>query len=159
MFAMERVCNSLAANANQEIRGIPHKILEEVLSDLDESHSISLTRRSAGLPMLIQKIVSSEKRGIGGQTRKMLAITIQKLIDIAAKPVDDAIELFDMPQSHALHILRTLVHESSLSSDILKYCDKILICCVNRFSSNSWAIRLSKLRFLILVPGVYQITL
>ena len=157
MFAMERVCSSLAANADQEIRGIPHKILEEVLSDLDESHSISLTRRSAGLPMLIQKIVSSEKRGIGGQTRKMLAITIEKLIDIAAKPVDDAIELFDMPQSHALHILRTLVHESSLSSDILKYCDKILICCVNRFSSNSWAIRLSKLRFLILVPGVYQI--
>ena len=124
------------------------------MNDLDESHNISLTRRSAGLPMLIQKIVSSEKRGIGGQTRKMLAITTLKLIDIAAKPVDDAIELFDMPQSHALHILRTLVHESSLSSDILKYCDEILICCVNRFSSNSWAIRLSKLRFLVLVPGL-----
>ena len=93
------------------------------------------------LPMLVQKIVSSEPRGLGGQTRTLLYKAIKSLIDVASKPVNALTELYDMPQSHALHILKVLVHDSSLSFDIVQYCDKILICCVNCFSSNSWSIR------------------
>ena len=147
MFALERVCANLMVNNDLEKRDIPNKILAEVLDDLDKSHHLSLTRRSAGLPMLVQKIVASEQRGLGGQTRTLLTKAIRKLVGIANKPVDDTAELFDMPQSHALHILKILVHDSSLSADILKYCDEILICCVNHFSSNSWSIRFQKLRF------------
>ena len=159
MFAMEKVCNTLMLVDDPDIRGIPQQILTDVLNDLDCSHSVSLTRRSAGLPMLIQKIVSSEQRGLGGKARILLAKAIYKLIDIADKPIDAATEIFDMPQSHALHILRILVHDRGLSSDILKYCDEILMCCVNHFSSNSWSIRLENyvhaIKFTTRVPMNY----
>ena len=157
MFAMEKVCNTLMDNDDPNIRDIPQKILTEVLNDLDCNHSISLTRRSAGLPMLILKIVASEHRGVGGKARTLLVKAIQKLIVIADKPIDHASEIFDMPQSHALHILRVLVHDRSLSSDILKYCDEILMCCVNHFSSDSWSIRFQKITFLEVL--IYYISL
>ena len=68
-------------------------------------------------------------------------------------------ELYDMPQSHALHILKVLVHDSSLSFDIVQYCDEILICCVKSFSSESWSIRFElELRNMIMnmVPGKHN---
>ena len=148
MLALESFSHSLMTHRDPKKRDILATILDKVLCDLDAGHSASITRRSAGLPMLVQKIVSSEPRGVGGQTRTLLSKSIQKLINIASKPVSTSAELYDMPQSHALHILKALVHDSSLSFDIVQYCDSILICCVNNFSSISWSIRfaIQKLR-------------
>ena len=144
MYAMEDFCAALMADKNHQMRDIPRQLLDKVLNDLDSGHDVSVTRRSAGLPMLVQKIVSTEPRGLGGQTRTLLSKAIQKLINIANKPINVMQELYDMPQSHALHILRVLVQDSSLSFDVVQYCDEILVCCVDNFTSDSWSIRFDK---------------
>ena len=141
MYALEVFCTVLRAEKDIEKQQIPSQILDQVLNELENSTDVSITRRSAGLPMLIQKIVSTEPRGVGGKTRTLLSKAIVKLIEIANKPVNVITEIYDMQQAHALHILRVLVHDSSLSFDIVQFCGDILVCCVEHFSSESWSIR------------------
>ncbi|CAB4056617.1 unnamed protein product [Lepeophtheirus salmonis] len=91
---------------------IPMNILEKVLKEI-VFQSSSTTRRSAGIPMLLQGLVSSEAK---------------------------------LRPSHALHILKSLVNNSSISSGISPFLEKLFICCVNNFSSDSWGIRNASLQ-------------
>ena len=74
---------------------------------LEMDHTASVTRRSAGLPMLVRSVVSSEKRGSSGG-RYLLSMAVTRLLEILERSktkVFDA-ETEDVPQCHALHILK-----------------------------------------------------
>jgi hypothetical protein len=64
-------------------------------------------------------------------------LTIVKRSDL---PVEAA-EIEDTYQAHALHILKSLVHDGGLNAEIGLYLADILQACVESFNSSSWAIR------------------
>ncbi len=138
----------LVGDERKVVRHIPEKILDEILDQL-ESFRPSVTRRSAGLPMLVMRIVSGEQKGC----RRLLEKVVKKLLPIVAKAGTDIEETRDDPRAHALHILRSLVHDSSLAADIAPHISEIFMECVRRFSDRSWAVRNAALQlFGALVP-------
>lgn len=64
----------LLASEQKPFREIPELILTRVLDEI-ENFQASVTRRAAGLPMLIQKIVAAEARG---KAQAMLRMTVNR---------------------------------------------------------------------------------
>ncbi|KAI7864734.1 putative death-receptor fusion protein-domain-containing protein [Spinellus fusiger] len=124
-------------SSSPDIARIPSEWLEENLDSLT-STNVSITRRSAGLPLCILAIVSSEK-----STRKeLLANTMQRLFALARiETVETVDENVDLLQVHAFNILRTIFMDSKLGTSVLKYASDGFSLSINGFSSSSWAIR------------------
>lgn len=130
---------------NAQLRSLPGKYLQRVLDQLAVSFT-SITRRSAGLPMLVQKLVGSEPRT---RQRLLLPLAVNWLLDISKDQTDaedeekpgDVDETKDVPRSHSLHILQGLVHDASIAQDISPYICDIVATCITSFSNRSWAIR------------------
>ncbi|KAI8366706.1 putative death-receptor fusion protein-domain-containing protein [Radiomyces spectabilis] len=130
--------NTRLLNWNEpSIAQLPSKWLDENLASLTSSN-ISITRRSAGLPLCILAIISSEK-----SSRKMLLErTMKHLLELAsAEPPVDADQRIDLPQVHAYNILRTIFMDSKLGTSVLEYASDGFSLAINGFSSSSWAIR------------------
>ena len=75
--------------------------------------------------------------------RKLLSLAVSRLLHIIRKSeaVTEAVEIEDTSQAHALHILKSLVHEGSLNHDIGLYLADILQASIENFNSTCWAIR------------------
>ena len=124
-------------------------LLWETLKELESAStgmtSSSVTRRAAGLPMIVQQIAASEPRGAGGRGRSVLGGAMQSLIKIAGdgdnRGNPSNAETEDTPACLSMHILRSLVQDSALSHDIVPYLAGAFRVCVTNFSSTSWAIR------------------
>jgi len=130
---------------NAQLRSLPGKYLQQVLDQLAVCFT-SITRRSAGLPMLVQKLVGSEPRT---RQRLLLPLAIKWLLHISTDETHnedeeiegDVDETKDVPLSHSLHILQGLVHDASISQDISPYIPDIVATCITSFSNRSWAVR------------------
>ncbi|KAG8192294.1 hypothetical protein JTE90_002118 [Oedothorax gibbosus] len=130
-------------------------LLNSVFDALSDATSTSVTRRSAGLPSLIQAVVSSEQNNI---KRKLLSYTVDKLLICVYQPLNTHTTISDktdLPQAHAYHILKSLVTDSSLAQAILSHLDSIIPACVAGFSSLLWPIRNGALQlFGVLLPRI-----
>ncbi|GIY68476.1 thyroid adenoma-associated protein homolog [Caerostris darwini] len=130
-------------------------LLNSVFDSLSDATSTSVTRRSAGLPSLVQAVVSSENNNL---QRKLLTFTIHKLLDVLRLPLPPTLEISDktdLPQGHAYHILKALVMESSVSQAILLHLNDIIPACIAGFSSPFWPIRNGALQlFGVLLPRI-----
>ena len=142
----------LLADPDDVFNKIPENILIAILDDLESMRS-SVTRRAAGLPMIIQKIVVSESRG---KAKTLLNMTVQRLLDMGNQSRKNVIsETQDHSQTLSLHILQRLVHDSSLAHDIAQHLSPILRCTVSNFSSGHWAVRNAALQlFGAIVPRI-----
>ena len=113
--------------------------LTQLTSDWARS---SFTRRSAGLPGLICKIVASEP---GGRPRTLLPIALETLLECADAIVDpnmaDQDDSEDCTSSHALHVLRSLVQDAVIAKDLDPQIACIAKVCLSSFDSTSWAVR------------------
>ena len=73
----------------------------------------SITRRSAGLPLIVQSIVASE-----GKTKQhvLLVRAIDELLKILSDPTpENQDQTKDIPHVHALNILKAVFRESSIA--------------------------------------------
>ncbi|QQP35675.1 Thyroid adenomaassociated protein -like protein, partial [Caligus rogercresseyi] len=122
---------------------IPGAILNKVLQEI-VYQSNSATRRSAGIPMLLQGLVSSEARL--RRDSKLLETSIEGLLSLASESQGSIKETQDSSCSHALHILKSLVNNSFLSLGIAPFLEPIFKVCVRNFNSESWAIRNASLQ-------------
>ncbi|GFS68358.1 thyroid adenoma-associated protein homolog [Nephila pilipes] len=130
-------------------------LLGMAFDSLSDATSVSVTRRSAGLPTLIQAVVSSENNNL---QRKLLSHTIKYLLAFFDHPIPEEkiiSDKTDLPQVHVYHILKILVMDSSLSQAILSYLDIIVPVCISGFSSSLWPIRNGALQlFGVLLPRI-----
>ncbi|KAI9028199.1 putative death-receptor fusion protein-domain-containing protein [Phycomyces nitens] len=127
----------LLASPMTDIAKLPSQWLKENLDSLTLSN-ISITRRSAGLPLCILGVVSSEKPN----KRDLLEVAMQRLFSLASVEAPfDADQKIDLPQVHAFNILRTIFMDSKLGTSVLKYASDGFSLSINGFSSASWAIR------------------
>ncbi|KAI7853486.1 putative death-receptor fusion protein-domain-containing protein [Circinella umbellata] len=116
---------------------VPAQWLEDNLASIT-SNNISITRRSAGLPLCILAIVSSER----SSKKKMLDKTMKTLLELAnQEPPPDADQRIDMPQVHAYNIMRTIFMDAKLATAVLGYASDGFSLAISGFSSSSWAIR------------------
>ncbi|KAI8891289.1 hypothetical protein K501DRAFT_235278 [Backusella circina FSU 941] len=116
---------------------LPGQWLDDNLDSLTSSN-ISITRRSAGLPLCILAIVSSES----GTKKTLLSKAMHYLLELAsAVPPADADQRIDLPQVHAYNIMRTIFMDSKLGTHVLEYASDGFSLAINGFSSFSWAIR------------------
>ncbi|ORZ21579.1 putative death-receptor fusion protein-domain-containing protein [Absidia repens] len=131
------LCARLLSSPHPELNSLPHEWLKENLSSLTSSN-ISITRRSAGLPLCILAIVSSEPV----TKKELLGRTFQQLLSLAGEePPTDADQRIDLPQVHAYNIMRTIFMDSKLGTRVLEYASDGFSLAINGFSSSSWAIR------------------
>ncbi len=96
------------------------------------TNSISITRRSAGLPLCVLAIVSSEPNNC----KVLLPWVMKTLIEIGSQaPSDDFDQTIDLPQVHAFNILRTIFMDAKLGTDVLPHVSDGFILAIKGFSS------------------------
>ncbi|CAO3651150.1 unnamed protein product [Cunninghamella echinulata] len=131
------LCSRLLNSQDITLHKLPQQWLQGHLSSLTSSN-ISITRRSAGLPLCILAIVSSESV----TKKELLGETFQHLLKLAREePPMDADQRVDLPQVHAYNIMRTIFMDSKLGTRVLEYASDGYFLAINGFSSSSWAIR------------------
>lgn len=142
--AMGLLCRRLFASREETIKAIPGNILTNFLDRLENSKlGASITRRSAGLAFLVSKVVSSQSEK--SSTDSLLVMTTKRLITVAQRPFDvneKQDDICDLPQSVAMHLLKSLVHDASLSVGVQpELMEPIVKLSVDSFSHPHWSVR------------------
>ena len=99
----------------------------------------SITRRSAGLPLIVQSIVASE-----GKTKQhvLLKKAISELLTILSDPIpENQDQTKDLPHVHALNILKAVFREASIAGNAQPYVASTAIHAINGFESPIWAVQ------------------
>ncbi|XP_061762555.1 tRNA (32-2'-O)-methyltransferase regulator THADA [Nerophis ophidion] len=134
-----RFCSSLLSSTDPELRYIPALMLQQGLQVVQSPSVTSVTRRAAGLPMLIMCVLSAEE---ASKTRPLLAHSMQTLLDTARTPLpENWDQTLDLPQVCAVHTLQALVRGSGLGVAILQFAPTVAILSLTLLSSPCWAMR------------------
>ena len=81
--------------------------------------------------------------------RHLLKYTITKLMEIARQPLPEQPDAKqDLPQSHALNILRVLFVNSGLAWDVLPYAEEAVQLAIDGFASSNWSVQNSSMQLL-----------
>lgn len=71
-----------------------------------------------------------------------MGISLGRLFDMAELPLETVIDdRHDLPQVHALNILKCLYGDSSLHEALMQFIGKAVILVVEQFGSPAWSIR------------------
>ncbi|KAJ3321616.1 hypothetical protein HDV06_004031 [Boothiomyces sp. JEL0866] len=123
---------------NQKLHPLLQHWLDNFISQIS-SLEVSVTRRSAGLPAAILAIISAPSNE---HKAAFLHYTIEKLISIAQTPVDSKkIIQIDLPQVHAMNVLRILVSDSDLTTITRDYLGTCFEICIVQFKSDYFPLR------------------
>ncbi|XP_072521074.1 tRNA (32-2'-O)-methyltransferase regulator THADA [Salminus brasiliensis] len=134
-----KFCAALLTSSDPELREIPGHMLQQGLNVLQSPRATSVTRRAAGLPMLILGVLAAEENS---SSRPLLAHSVNMLLETAKAPLPpDWDQTVDLPQVCAVHTLQTLVKGSSLGSNILQYAPAVAMLSLTLLSSPCWAMR------------------
>ena len=72
----------------------------------------------------------------------LLKYAVETLIEVIATPVEDQLdENKDLPQVHALNILKALFRESSVATSNMQHLGTAAVATIRCFSSSHWAVR------------------
>nr|XP_057925831.1 thyroid adenoma-associated protein homolog isoform X2 [Doryrhamphus excisus] len=134
-----RFCSSLLGSSDPDLRDIPAHMLQQGLQAVQSPSSTSVTRRAAGLPMLILCVLSAEE---ASKTRPLLAHSMKILMDTARTPLpENWDQTLDIPQVCAVHTLQALVRGSGLGVAILQFAPTVATLSLTMLSSPCWAMR------------------
>uniref|UniRef100_A0A3P9QEL2 Si:ch211-225b11.4 n=1 Tax=Poecilia reticulata TaxID=8081 RepID=A0A3P9QEL2_POERE len=134
-----KFCTSLLNSSDPDLKDIPAQMLRDGLQVVQCAGSTSVTRRAAGLPMLILCILSSEEVS---KARPLLALSMQTLLDTARRPLDENWDqTLDLPQVCAVHTLQALVRGAGLGAAVLQFAPAVAVLSLTLLRSPCWAMR------------------
>ncbi|XP_047447791.1 thyroid adenoma-associated protein homolog isoform X2 [Mugil cephalus] len=134
-----KFCACLLSSSDPELRDIPAQMLKQGLQVVQCLRSTSVTRRAAGLPMLILCVLSAEE---ASKARPLLAHSMQTLLETAKSPLNENWDqTLDLPQVCAVHTLQALVRGASLGVAVLQFAPAVAILSLTLLSSPCWAMR------------------
>ncbi|KAI0220416.1 Thyroid adenoma-associated protein [Lamellibrachia satsuma] len=135
-----RYCTYLLGCAQPRLYKIPRQLLRQLLDQMTSKAVVSsVTRRSAGLPLVIQSIVVSESKT---KQSSLLTEAMTYLLDIVQRPVPcDEYGKFDVPQVHAMHVLKALFRESCVALAVTPHISSAVVQAIDGFSSPLWSVR------------------
>ncbi|KAL3874710.1 hypothetical protein ACJMK2_037685 [Sinanodonta woodiana] len=139
-LSFSRFCAVLFTSDCEVIQAIPFKIMDQMLLGLKRNvMAASITRKSAGLPVIMLAILVSEKKY---KMSVILEMAVEGLFEIASLPLPERPNKHhDLPQVHGLNMLKSLFCDASLSTAMMVYTSKAVILVIQMFGSPSWAIR------------------
>jgi len=138
--AFTKLCECLWRSSKAELHSHPTKLLTELLENISGSKKYSsssrsglcATRRSAGVPFIVQAIVSTEP----DPSSLVFKDAMKKLIDLAN---DDSVE--GEYRVHACNILRALFRDTRLGESVSGYVESGMKVSINGFEASNWAER------------------
>ncbi|XP_060763342.1 tRNA (32-2'-O)-methyltransferase regulator THADA isoform X2 [Neoarius graeffei] len=134
-----KFCTALLTSSDPKLREIPNHLLQQGLCVLQTPRSTSVTRRAAGLPMLVLGVLAAEE---SSTSHPLLAHSINTLLETArASLPQNWDQTLDLPQVCAVHTIQALVKGSSLGLTILQYAPEITMLSLTLLSSPCWAMR------------------
>ncbi|XP_038151490.1 thyroid adenoma-associated protein homolog isoform X1 [Cyprinodon tularosa] len=134
-----KFCTSLLSSNDPDLQDIPAQILKEGLQVVQSPRSASVTRRAAGLPIMILCVLSAEE---ASKARPLLTLSMQTLLEQARRPVDENWDqTLDLPQVCAVHTLQALVRGAVLGAIVLQFAPDVAILSLTLLRSPCWAMR------------------
>ncbi|KAJ0041712.1 hypothetical protein NL108_007923, partial [Boleophthalmus pectinirostris] len=134
-----KFCACLLRSNDPELKEIPADMLKQVLQVIASPRSTSVTRRAAGLPMLILCVLSAE---VASKGRPLLAHSVEFLLETAKAPLPERWDqTLDLSQVCAVHTLQALVRGTALGSAVLQFAPTVTILSLTLLSSSCWAMR------------------
>ncbi|XP_054904834.1 thyroid adenoma-associated protein homolog [Poeciliopsis prolifica] len=134
-----KFCTSLLNSSDSDLKNIPAQMLKDGLQVVQCPGSTSVTRRAAGLPMLILCVLSSEEVS---KARPLLALSMQTLLDTARRPLDENWDqTLDLPQVCAVHTLQALLRGAGLGAAVLQFAPAVAVLSLTLLRSPCWAMR------------------
>ena len=135
--AFSNLCALLWKTSHPQLHSLPQKILNDILDAVTSSKKsnktkICATRRSAGVPFIIQAVLTSNIPSSG----PLLRSTMKKLISTA---VDENTEREN--KIHCMNILRALFRDAKLGESVGSFIEDGVILAVDGFKSENWAER------------------
>ncbi|KAJ2235931.1 hypothetical protein IWW45_002186, partial [Coemansia sp. RSA 485] len=138
-----RMFRSSSAQLNQQVS----LWLDQCL-DIATICRVSVTRRSAGWPLCLLSILTCDKNA----TQALLPRAMDRLFaladDLQTEKTDDAVAdqedtdgTVDLPQVHAINMMRVLLEDHALASDIVPYIEQAYVLSLTGLRSRRWAIR------------------
>ncbi|KAJ8308353.1 hypothetical protein KUTeg_013227 [Tegillarca granosa] len=154
--AFVKYCLALFSSNDAKLNELPAQMLNEALEGLQSKASVtSTTRKSAGLPLIVQAVISCENKM---KKDHLLKTTLYKLFHLASLPLTDSVDdQHDLPQVHGLNILKSLFSDSSLTNSLMPYISQAVKLVIDRFGSPAWSIRNAATRlFSCLVSRIFK---
>ncbi|KAM9330857.1 tRNA (32-2'-O)-methyltransferase regulator THADA-like [Gastrophryne carolinensis] len=152
---LTKLCSVLLNHKDTKLRDLPRKMMEQVLPVMESQNSLSVTRRAAGFPVLLQCILSAE-----GLQHPMLEACVFSLLTLAQKPIPiNWDQTRDLPQVTAVHALQSMLRCASLRSKLLKHAVAMMSLALVSLSSPCWAMRNAALQlFTALTVGMLELS-
>jgi len=124
---------SLWQSPAPELHALPSSLLADLLKDIEDGgkrKSLCATRRSAGVPFIVQAVVVGE--GVGGGVT--LRSTMARLLQLAKEGSSET-------RVHSLNILRALFRDSRLGDAITSFLEGGVTVSITGFKASNWAER------------------
>ncbi|KAJ3156791.1 hypothetical protein HDU86_003557 [Geranomyces michiganensis] len=135
------LCATLLSSGRPLLAQLPEDWLEGFFAQV-VSVDVSITRRSAGLPLGVLAIVSAPVPH--RQPRKLLTHAMERLLAIGLQPIDETVMLeqrLDLPQVHAYNIIRAILQDSSIAEATREFLGDSFALTLVGFSSPSFPVR------------------
>nr|XP_029733014.1 thyroid adenoma-associated protein homolog [Aedes albopictus] len=139
-----KLCIRLWGSQHSELHQLPMKWLQEMISVIDSEGSgengecnlnadkICLTRRSAGIPFMMQALITSE---LQVSSSKGLQFSVRKLIELCRGGSTA------QTRTHSLNILRALFRSTDLGEAIGEFVSDGIECAINGYDAECWSER------------------
>ncbi|XP_073946173.1 tRNA (32-2'-O)-methyltransferase regulator THADA-like isoform X1 [Choristoneura fumiferana] len=133
---------------NSDISNIPHALLKSKLKELimEASKMVSITRRGAGLSIMVHRIVTSDlKKGkpLFHYFMNMILETCSQSEDLPGELQEntDIENEKDLPKAIYIHFLTRIVIDSSIASDVMYYSPQLAKLAFDNLTNSHWQIR------------------
>ncbi|KAJ2487944.1 hypothetical protein IWW37_005034 [Coemansia sp. RSA 2050] len=141
--AFTTVCGRMMRSSNPALNGTVSAWLDQCL-DTAVICQVSVTRRSAGWPLCLLSILTCDKLA----TQALLPRAVDRLFalasDLQIRADSRAVVAegtTDLPQVHAINMLRVLLDDHALAADIVPYIEHAFVLSLTGLRSSRWAIR------------------
>ncbi|KAG8455899.1 hypothetical protein GDO86_001915 [Hymenochirus boettgeri] len=145
-----RLCSALLYHVDPKMRAIPKDLITKALALCRSQHTLSVTRRAAGFPVLLQCILCAEKT-----QRPLLMYCVQSLLELAQEPLSaEWDQTRDIPQVSAVHALQTMLRCAGLRTALLIHAVPMMSLALCSLRSPCWAMHNAALQLFSALAGV-----
>ncbi|XP_053608314.1 uncharacterized protein LOC128674057 isoform X1 [Plodia interpunctella] len=126
------------------LQQLPYTLLKHKLRDLisEAGGMSSITRRGAGLSIMVHRIVSSDMKRGKPLFHYFMETLLATCASIDSPESESTIDnQRDLPQAIYIHFLTRIVTDSSLASDMMYYSAKLAALAFGNLTSPRWQIR------------------
>uniref|UniRef100_A0A2M4B8H4 tRNA (32-2'-O)-methyltransferase regulator THADA n=1 Tax=Anopheles marajoara TaxID=58244 RepID=A0A2M4B8H4_9DIPT len=162
-----KICLRLWGSPHAELHKLPMHWIKQLLNAITSSNDRSedrigcefseinveklcITRRSAGIPYIIQALITSE---LQVNTTKGLQLCMKTLLELCYSNTSSS-----QTRTHSLNILRSLFRATDLGETVGEFISEGIMCAINGYEAESWSERNSStLLFSALMVRVFGV--